>query len=151
MEKYCNSSVFAQNNDLNMSLYLFCAITEEEVCTIRSCWSGASDDQQLWRKHPTRCAGFQLLSREFHRALAKRCCATTRPTIPVNAKGKLYRMAELEKDNLQLYLTFFFLLIAVGCDRLHTGDGLHPLATQRYWEGCLSAVLQMEGGWWWTL
>lgn len=43
------------------------------------------------------------------------------------------------------------LLVAVGCDRLHTGDGLHPLATQRYWEDCLSAVLQMEGGRWWTL
>lgn len=41
--------------------------------------------------------------------------------------------------------------LLTGCDRLHTGDGLHPLATQRHWEDCVSAVLQMEGGRWWTL
>lgn len=42
--------------------------------------------------------------------------------------------------------TLFSLSAATGCDRLHAGDGLHPLATQRYREDCLSAVLQMEGG-----
>lgn len=62
--------------------------SEKEVCTFWSCWSAASDDQQLWRKHLTRCAGFQLLSWEFYRAPAKGCCATTRPTVPVNAKGE---------------------------------------------------------------
>lgn len=62
--------------------------SEKEVCTFWSCWSAASDDQQLWRKHLTRCAGLQLLSWEFYRAPAKGCCATTRPTVPVNAKGE---------------------------------------------------------------
>lgn len=42
--------------------------------------------------------------------------------------------------------TAFPVCAVTGCDRLHTGDGLHPLATQRYREDCLSAVLQMEGG-----
>lgn len=73
----------------DLSLYVS---TEEEVCTFRSCWSGASDDQQLRRKHPARCSRFQLLSREFHRTPAKRCCATACSTIPVNAKGKWWRM-----------------------------------------------------------
>ena len=67
---------------------LFAVAAEKEVCPFWSCWSGASDDQQLRRKHLKRCAGFQLLSREFYRALAKRCCATPCPTVPVNAKGK---------------------------------------------------------------
>lgn len=69
-------------------IFLFALATEKEVCTFRSRWSGASDDQQLRRKHLKRRAGFQLLSGEFYRALAKRCCATTCPTIPVNAQGK---------------------------------------------------------------
>ena len=79
-----------QTNVLNMHLCIcFFVITEEEVCTFRSSWSCAGDDQQLWRKHLKRCAGLELLSREFDRTPAKRCCATTRAPIPVNAKGKL--------------------------------------------------------------
>lgn len=128
-------------------------IKEEEVCTFWGSWSGASDDQQLWRKHPTRCAGFQLLSREFDRTPAKRRCATTRPPIPVNAKGK--SVHHLQEGIAWRRPVVFYIVssshIAVGCDRLHTGDGLYPLATQRYWEDCLSAVLQMEGGRRWTL
>ena len=77
----------SQNNILNVCGVLF-VVTEEEVCPLWGSWSCASDDQQLRGKHPTRCAGFQLLSREFNRTPAKRCCATTRTPIPVNAKGK---------------------------------------------------------------
>lgn len=38
-----------------------------------------------------------------------------------------------------------------GRNRLHTGDGLHPLAPQWYWEDSVSSVLQMEGSRPWTL
>lgn len=41
--------------------------------------------------------------------------------------------------------------ICKGCDRLHPGDGLHPVAPQWYWEDCLSSVLQMERSWPWTI
>lgn len=39
---------------------------------------------------------------------------------------------QCSKKTVQLHFTFLFPLIATGCHRLHTGDGLHPLATQRY-------------------
>lgn len=70
------------------SKFVLLVPTEKEVCTFRSCRSGASDDQQLRRKHPARCQRFQLLTREFHRTPAKRCCATTRAALPVDAKGE---------------------------------------------------------------
>lgn len=84
-------------------MYLCFVCTEEEVCAFWSCRGSASDDQQLWRKHPTRCAGFQLLTRELNRTPAKRCCATPRSPIPVDAKGKpAYCIGlVLEKENLQ--------------------------------------------------
>lgn len=84
----CASTIWHKQNYLNVCLSLCFVITDEEVSTFWGSWSGASDDQQLWRKHPTRCAGFKLLSWEFNRTPAKRHCATTRPPIPVNAKGK---------------------------------------------------------------
>lgn len=56
-----------------------------------------------------------------------------------------------EKENLSPCLSIVHLSNVAGRDRLHTGNGFYPLATQRYWEDCLSAVLQMEGGRWWTL
>lgn len=56
------------------------------------------------------------------------------------------RIQDLREVGGRASSTLFCLSAATGCDRLHTGDGLHPLATQRYREDCLSAVLQMEGG-----
>ena len=47
--------------------------------------------------------------------------------------------------NTYLRLARFCILVP-GCHWLHSGDGLHPLAAQRYREDCLSPVLQMEGG-----
>lgn len=58
---------------------------------------------------------------------------------------------EWEWFEWDILLTCYNVLFLTGCDRLHTGDGLHPLATQWYWKDCLSAILQMEGGRWWTL
>lgn len=108
--------VLCHHSSSNLSLYG--VVTEEEVCTFRSCWSGTSDDQQLWRKHPTRCSRFQLLSWEFHRTLAKRCCATACPTIPVNAKGRWSRMAGLWDDSGHVCSTLFSSLLlqdVIGC------------------------------------
>lgn len=55
----------------------------------------------------------------------------------------------LVKKFCNIFLTRF--CISKGCDRLYPGDGLHPLAPQRYWEDCLSPVLQMERGGTWTI
>lgn len=127
------------------------SITDEEVSTFWGSWSGASDDQQLWRKHLTRCAGVQLLSREFNRTPAKRRRATTRPPIPVNAKGKIADHLKKGQLKTSCCINQFIFFSVVGCDRLHAGDGLHSLAAQWYREDRLPAVLQMEGGRGWTL
>ena len=84
--------LIGSNHLITLNIYhrilLFLLPTEKEVCTFWGGWSGASDDKQLWRKHPQGCAGFQLLPRKLYRTPAKGRCAVACPQIPVNAQGK---------------------------------------------------------------